>query len=134
MILKKIPKNRAFPEIPRRYEGSVFAIWFWNRLYVSSSNFSTQTVEAAKADGERIKVLGLAEATAIGDVGKADAERMLAKAKVYKQYGDAAIMALVLEALPKVKTVSHHHRPNVSRWLVKNCRTSKVLDVAELVN
>ncbi|KAF9805748.1 hypothetical protein SFRURICE_009380 [Spodoptera frugiperda] len=47
-------------------------------------------------------VLGLAEATAIGDVGKADAERMLAKAKVYKQYGDAAIMALVLEALPKI--------------------------------
>ena len=35
-------------------------------------------------------------------MGKADAERMLAKAKVYKQYGDAAIMALVLEALPKV--------------------------------
>ncbi|CAH1641199.1 unnamed protein product [Spodoptera littoralis] len=63
---------------------------------------STQTVEGAKADAERIKVLGLAEATAIGDVGKADAERMLAKAKVYKQYGDAAIMALVLEALPKI--------------------------------
>ncbi|KOB75676.1 Uncharacterized protein OBRU01_07168, partial [Operophtera brumata] len=42
----------------------------------------TQTVEAAKADAERIKVLGLAEATAIGDVGKADAERMLAKAKI----------------------------------------------------
>lgn len=60
-------------------------------------------MEAAKADAERIKVLGLAEATAIGDVGKADAERMLAKAKVYKQYGDAAIMALVLEALPKVR-------------------------------
>lgn len=64
---------------------------------------STQTVEEAKADAERIKVIGLAEATAIGDVGKADAERMLAKAKVYKQYGDAAIMALVLEALPKVR-------------------------------
>lgn len=59
-------------------------------------------MEEAKGDAERIKVLGLAEATAIGDVGKADAERMLAKAKVYKQYGDAAIMALVLEALPKV--------------------------------
>lgn len=59
-------------------------------------------MEAAKADAERIKVLGLAEANAIADVGKADAERMLTKAKVYKQYGDAAIMALVLEALPKV--------------------------------
>lgn len=70
------------------------------------SSYSTQTVETAKADAERIKVLGLAEAAAIGDVGKADAERMLAKAKVYKQYGEAAIMALVLEALPKVKIIT----------------------------
>ncbi|CAH0402798.1 unnamed protein product [Chilo suppressalis] len=72
------------------------------RLQAIAEGKRTQTVEGAKADAERIKVLGLAEATAIGDVGKADAERMLAKAKVYKQYGDAAIMALVLEALPKI--------------------------------
>uniref|UniRef100_A0A1E1W859 Band 7 domain-containing protein n=2 Tax=Pectinophora gossypiella TaxID=13191 RepID=A0A1E1W859_PECGO len=72
------------------------------RLQAIAEGKRTQTVEAAKADAERIKVLGLAEATAIGDVGKADAERMLAKAKVYKQYGEAAIMALVLEALPKI--------------------------------
>ncbi|XP_068623785.1 flotillin-2 isoform X1 [Battus philenor] len=72
------------------------------RLQAIAEGKRTQTVEAAKADAERIKVLGLAEATAIGDVGKADAERMLAKAKVYKQYGDAAMMALVLEALPKI--------------------------------
>ncbi|XP_059049494.1 flotillin-2 isoform X3 [Achroia grisella] len=72
------------------------------RLQTIAEGKRTQTVEAAKADAERIKVVGLAEAAAIGDVGKADAERMLAKAKVYKQYGDAAIMALVLEALPKI--------------------------------
>ncbi|CAG5044486.1 unnamed protein product [Parnassius apollo] len=72
------------------------------RLQAIAEGKRTQTVEAAKADAERIKVLGLAEANAIGDVGKADAERMLAKAKVYKQYGDAAMMALVLEALPKI--------------------------------
>lgn len=69
----------------------------------------TQTVENAKAEAERIKVLGLAEAAAIGDVGKADAERMLAKAKVYRQYGDAAMMALVLEALPKVLLFTTHY-------------------------
>lgn len=79
-------------------------------------------MEAAKADAERIKVLGLAEATAIGDVGKADAERMLAKAKVYKQYGDAAIMALVLEALPKVPSfkivvVCHYFRIYILSFL-----------------
>ncbi|XP_063628775.1 flotillin-2 isoform X4 [Cydia splendana] len=72
------------------------------RLQAIAEGKRTQTVEGAKADAERIKVLGLAEALAIGDVGKADAERMLAKAKVYKQYGEAALMALVLEALPKI--------------------------------
>ncbi|GBP44012.1 Flotillin-2 [Eumeta japonica] len=72
------------------------------RLQTIAEGKRTQTVEGAKADAERIKALGVAEAMAIGDVGKADAERMLAKAKVYKQYGDAAMMALVLEALPKI--------------------------------
>ncbi|KAG7303459.1 Flotillin-2 [Plutella xylostella] len=72
------------------------------RLQTIAEGKRTQTIEGAKADAERIKSLGVAEATAIGDVGKADAERMLAKAKVYRQYGDAAIMALVLEALPKI--------------------------------
>lgn len=69
----------------------------------------------AKADAERIKVLGLAEAAAIGDVGKADAERMLAKAKVYRQYGDAAIMALVLEALPKVRKTNENSTCYITR-------------------
>lgn len=59
-------------------------------------------MKAAQADSERIKLIGTAEATAISSVGKADAERMRQKAAVYKQYGDAAIMAIVLEALPKV--------------------------------
>lgn len=62
----------------------------------------TQAVEAAKAEGEKIKLIGTAEAYAIESVGKADAERMRVKAQVYKQYGDAAIMSLVLDALPKV--------------------------------
>lgn len=59
-------------------------------------------MEAAKAEGEKIKLIGSAEAYAIESVGKADAERMRVKAQVYKQYGDAAIMSLVLDALPKV--------------------------------
>lgn len=36
-------------------------------------------------------------------MGKAEAERMRMKANVYKQYGDAAIMNIVLESLPKVR-------------------------------
>lgn len=62
----------------------------------------TQTIESAKADAERIKKLGMAEASAIELIGKAEAERMRMKAMVYKQYGDAAIMNIVLESLPKV--------------------------------
>jgi len=62
----------------------------------------TQTVEVARAAAEKIKAIGGAEATAIESVGKAEAERMRMKASAYKQYGDAAMMSLVLEALPKV--------------------------------
>lgn len=63
----------------------------------------TQTVEVARAEAERIRKIGAAEATAIEVVGKAEAEKMLMKAQVYKQYGDAAIMQIVLESLPKVR-------------------------------
>lgn len=61
-----------------------------------------QVVEAAKAEAEKIKMIGGAEAYSIEAVGKAEAERMRMKAAAYKQYGDAAIMSLVLEALPKI--------------------------------
>lgn len=62
----------------------------------------TQNVEIAKAEGEKIKKIGAAEAYTIDAIGKAEAERMRMKANVYKSYGEAAIMSLVLEALPKV--------------------------------
>merc|ERR1740131_569730 len=48
----------------------------------------TKTVEAARADGERIKLIGAAEAKAVEAVGRAEAERMRMKASAYKQYGD----------------------------------------------
>lgn len=56
----------------------------------------------ARAEAEKIRKIGAAEAHAIELVGKAEAERMRMKAHVYKQYGDAAIMNIVLESLPKV--------------------------------
>ena len=61
-------------------------------------------MEAARAEAERIKLIGGAEADAIEAVGKAEAEMMRLKAAAYKQYGDAAMLSLVLETLPKVKT------------------------------
>jgi len=59
-------------------------------------------VELAKAEAEAIRLAGTAEATSIEAVGRADAERMRMKAAAYRQYGDAAMIAMVLEALPKV--------------------------------
>merc|ERR1712212_877767 len=62
----------------------------------------TKTVEAARADGEKIRLIGGAEAKAVEAVGRAQGESMRMKASAYKQYGDAAIMSLVLEALPQI--------------------------------
>ena len=59
-------------------------------------------MEAARAEAERVRLTGAAEARAIEAVGRAEAEKMRMKASAYKQYGDAAVMALVLEALPQV--------------------------------
>ncbi|KAI4454882.1 flotillin-related [Holotrichia oblita] len=73
------------------------------RLELIAEAKRTQTVQAAKADAEKMKMLGTAEAASIAAVGKAEAERMRQKAAIYKQYGDAAIMSIVLEALPKNK-------------------------------
>merc|ERR1711874_827719 len=47
----------------------------------------TRVAETAKAEGEKIKLIG-------------GAESMRLKASANKQYGDAAVMSLVLEALP----------------------------------
>merc|ERR1719245_359761 len=62
----------------------------------------TRVVESAKADGEKIRLIGGAEARAVEAVGRAEAESMRMKASAYKQYGDAAVMSLVLEALPAI--------------------------------
>merc|ERR1711937_190433 len=62
----------------------------------------TQTVESARAEAERVRLIGASEARAIEAVGRAEAEKMRMKASAYKQYGDAAIMSLVLDALPQI--------------------------------
>ncbi|XP_047247491.1 flotillin-2 isoform X1 [Girardinichthys multiradiatus] len=61
-----------------------------------------KTVLIAQAEAEKIKKIGEAEASSIEAVGKAEAEKMRLKAEAYQQYGEAAKIALVLEALPKI--------------------------------
>lgn len=61
-------------------------------------------IEAARAEAERVKMIGAADAGAIEAVGKAQAESMRLKAAAYKQYGNAAVASMVLETLPKVRS------------------------------
>ena len=61
-----------------------------------------QTVEIARADSERIKLLGEADAFTVESIGQSEANRLRMKAQAYKQYGDAAVMAMVLESLPQI--------------------------------
>merc|ERR1719450_36931 len=69
---------------------------------IRNEEIQIQVVETAKAEGEKIKLIGGAEARAVEAVGKAEAESMRMKAAAYQQYGDAAVMSLVLEALPSI--------------------------------
>jgi flotillin len=66
----------------------------------------TALAEALRAEGqaqaEAIQVTGAAEAGAIQAKGEAEAEAMHKKADAYKQYGDAAVLDIVAETLPKV--------------------------------
>lgn len=59
-------------------------------------------MESAKAEAERIRLIGEAEASALQAIGVAEANRMTLKASIYKKYGDAAVLNLVLNAMPKV--------------------------------
>ena len=66
--------------------------------------YRTQIVEKARGDAEKVKLIGAAEATAIENIGRSEAEAMRLKAAAYKLYGEAATLSLVFEALPKVNS------------------------------
>jgi len=72
------------------------------KVHTIAAGKRTQTIEAAKADAEKVRLIGAAQAKSIEAVGRAEAESMRMKAKAYQQYGDEAVMALVLESLPSI--------------------------------
>lgn len=72
------------------------------RMLQIAEGHKVQTLEAAKAEASRTRLIGEAEASAIEAVGKAEAESMRMKAAAYKQYGEAALLSLTLDALPKI--------------------------------
>lgn len=103
------------------------------RVQMIAEGKRTQTVEVAKAEAERIRKIGAAEAHAIEMVGKAEAERMRMKANVYKQYGDAAIMNIVLESLPKIAAEVAAPLAKTEEIVLIGGNDSTTADVARLV-
>ncbi|KAJ7309088.1 hypothetical protein JRQ81_008400 [Phrynocephalus forsythii] len=73
-----------------------------HRLQQIAEGEKVKQVLIARAEGEKIRKIGEAEALVIEAIGKAEAEKMKLKAEAYQQYGEAAKMALVLEALPQI--------------------------------
>ena len=64
---------------------------------------SFQTLSAARAEAETIRLLGESQAKSREMIGLAEAEGMRLKAASFKQYGDAATLSLVLDTLPRVR-------------------------------
>merc|ERR1719322_348992 len=93
-IKRKEKELMATVRLPAEAEGY--------RVQTVAEGMRTKTVESAKAEGEKIRLIGAADARAVEAVGRAEAERMRMKASAYKQYGDAAILSLVLESLPQI--------------------------------
>ncbi|GAB1296508.1 Flotillin-2 [Apodemus speciosus] len=80
----------------------------------------------AQAEAEKIRKIGEAEAAVIEAMGKAEAERMKLKAEAYQKYGDAAKMALVLEALPQIAAKISAPLTKVDEIVVLSGDNSKV--------
>ncbi|NWR59936.1 FLOT2 protein, partial [Bucorvus abyssinicus] len=72
------------------------------RMQQIAEGEKVKQVLLAQAEAEKIRKLGEAEAFVIEAIGKAEAERMKLKAEALKQYGEAAQLALVLDALPEI--------------------------------
>lgn len=110
------PRGTSLPGSPtpdtrqsRGFEGLLAPRQGWRGPWHSAlippglNSCRVKQVLLAQAEAEKIRRIGEAEAAVIEAMGKAEAERMKLKAEAYQKYGDAAKMALVLEALPQVR-------------------------------
>lgn len=62
----------------------------------------TRIILEAEAEAETLRLKGEAESFAIQAKAKADAVQSMKKAEAWREYKKAAIIDMVLEALPKV--------------------------------
>ncbi|KFV52543.1 Flotillin-2, partial [Gavia stellata] len=72
------------------------------RIQQIAEGEKVKQVLIAQAEAEKIRKIGEAEAFVIEAIGMAEAERMKLKAEALQQYGEAAQLALVLDALPEI--------------------------------
>ncbi|KAM4648606.1 flotillin-2 isoform 5-T7 [Amazona ochrocephala] len=72
------------------------------RIQQIAEGEKVKQVLLAQAEAEKIRKIGEAEAFVIEAIGMAEAERMKLKAVALQKYGDAAQLALVLDALPEI--------------------------------
>ena len=68
----------------------------------------------AEASAEAKILQGEAEAFSIEAKAKAEAEKMAKKADAWKEYKEAAMLDMMLEALPKVKLLENLRFPFLS--------------------
>ncbi|KFQ85600.1 Flotillin-2, partial [Phoenicopterus ruber ruber] len=72
------------------------------RIQQIAEGEKVKQVLIAQAEAEKIRKIGEAEAFVIEAIGMAEAEGMKLKAEALQQYGEAAQLALVLDALPEI--------------------------------
>merc|ERR1711874_643801 len=80
----------------------------------------TRVAETAKAEGEKIKLIG-------------GAESMRLKASANKQYGDAAVMSLVLEALPAIAAEVAAPLAKTEEIVLIGCNNNTTNEINKLV-
>uniref|UniRef100_A0A8C2TL24 Flotillin n=2 Tax=Coturnix japonica TaxID=93934 RepID=A0A8C2TL24_COTJA len=72
------------------------------RIQQIAEGEKVRQVLLAQAEAEKIRKIGEAEAFVIEAIGMAEAEGLKLKAKALQNYGEAAKLALVLDALPEI--------------------------------
>ena len=88
---KELDANVKQPALAERYKKEQLAL-----------GHATKVNNEAEAEAMALKLKGEAEAAAISAKAKAEAEQMALKAKAWQQYQDAALVDMVLEALPQM--------------------------------
>lgn len=95
-----------------------------------------QRAEAAKAEADAIKYKAMAEAEGIAAVGTAEAEAIDKKAEAQKKMGEASIVELVMEALPKITANAAAPLTNVDKIVMygEGGSTKMIKDVMNSTN